>query len=156
MKLYSLKETTTLETTLEKAWEFFSSPRNLPLITPASLNFKILSDPPPKIYAGLIIHYHVSPLLGIPMQWVTEITHCTDKKLFIDEQRFGPYLFWHHQHHFEETPEGILMTDQVHYALNFDPFSRPVHALIVRPQVEAIFNYRASVLEKYFPRQSKE
>ena len=71
--------------------------------------------------------------------------------MFIDEQRFGPYLFWHHQHHFEATSEGVLMTDIVHYALRFDPLSRPVHALVVKPQVNEIFRYRASVLEKYFP-----
>jgi ligand-binding SRPBCC domain-containing protein len=151
MKLYSLKDTVTLNTNIEKAWDFFSTPHNLPLITPKSLNFQILSDPPKQIYAGLIIHYHVSPLLGVPLQWVTEITHVVDKKMFIDEQRFGPYLFWHHQHHFEATAEGVLMTDIVHYALRLDPLSRPVHALIVRPQVNEIFRYRASVLEKYFP-----
>lgn len=154
MKLYSLRERTLLPTTLERAWDFFSSPKNLPVITPTELNFKVISDAPEETYAGLILHYTVTPLLGIPLQWVTEITQVEKKRLFIDEQRFGPYRFWHHQHQFSETADGVEMIDLVHYALHGDPLSRPLHALIVRPQLEKIFGYRRQKLKELFPSQA--
>ena len=152
MKLYQFKETTTLATSIESAWSFFSNPHNLAKITPPSLNFKVLSDPPADIYPGLIIHYTVSPLLGVPLQWVTEISHVIKNQLFVDEQRYGPYAMWHHQHHFAETPDGVLMTDIVHYTLPLDPFSRMANSLVVRPQINAIFNFRKSAMLELFPR----
>jgi ligand-binding SRPBCC domain-containing protein len=72
-----------------------------------------------KMYAGQIIEYKVKPVLGIPLYWMTEITHVADRKYFIDEQRFGPYSLWHHQHHFKEVEGGVEMTDIVHYKLPF-------------------------------------
>ena len=150
LKLYNFEEHMLLKTTLDEAWSFFSDPRNLPKITPPSLGFRFLSNPPPETYAGLIIHYSVSPLLGVPLQWVTEISHCIEREMFVDEQRFGPYRFWHHQHRFSETPDGVVMQDTVHYALYGDPFSRPIHQLVVRPQVEAIFKFRKEALKEFF------
>ncbi len=151
LKLYTLSEKTILKASLEEAWKFFSSPYNLPKITPPKMNFRILSNPPDKTYAGLIIHYRVTPLFGLNLQWVTEITHCVEGKMFVDEQRFGPYRLWHHQHLFEEHPEGVLMCDLVHYALYGDPISRPLHHFLVAPQLRAIFNYRSEALQTFFP-----
>jgi ligand-binding SRPBCC domain-containing protein len=134
--------------TLEESWDFFSDPRNLSKITPPWLNLKITSDLPDKMYEGMIITYKVYPFLGIPSNWVTEITHMKERQFFIDEQRFGPYKFWHHQHHFNEVEEGIEMTDIVNYALPLDPFSRPLNGLIVRKKVEEIFAFREDVRNK--------
>ena len=143
MKIYRFEEETILNCTLTKAWDFFSNPSNLHLITPKELNFKILSEPCNQTYAGQIIHYSVTPIFGIPLQWVTEITHVAKERLFVDEQRFGPYRLWHHQHHFIETNGKVKMHDIVHYALYADPFSRLIAKVIVTPQIKKIFNYRA-------------
>ena len=85
-----------LKTDLESAWDFMSDPRNLAQITPEYMQFKVLGDLDGLMHAGKIIEYHVSPIAGIKMHWVTEITHVQDKVFFVDEQRFGPYQFWHH------------------------------------------------------------
>ena len=45
--------------------------------------------------------------------WVTEIKAVTFQSQFIDEQRSGPYKFWHHCHRFESTENGTLITDEV-------------------------------------------
>jgi len=90
----------------------------------------------------MIITYKVHPVLGIPNTWVTEITHVKEPFYFVDEQRFGPYKFWHHQHHFKETDNGVEMTDIVSYALPFDPFSRPINSLLVEKKVKEIFKFR--------------
>ena len=151
MKIFQIKSKQTLNITLEESWDFFSNPSNLPKITPPWLKLKVTSNVPEKMYAGMIITYKVYPFLGIPSNWVTEITQVKEKNFFIDEQRFGPYKFWHHQHHFRESDKGIEMEDIVTYALPFDPLSRSVNNLLVGKKVKEIFDYREKVLSKLFP-----
>ncbi|MFM7813134.1 MAG: SRPBCC family protein, partial [Flavobacteriales bacterium] len=103
--MYSIQQTTTLPISLDEAWHFFSRPENLNEITPDDMSFEIITDVAgKKMHAGMIIEYKISPFAGVNMNWVTEISHCVDHQFFVDEQRFGPYAFWHHQHHFEATP----------------------------------------------------
>lgn len=154
MKIYQLKAKQKLAMPMEDAWNFFSDPGNLPKITPTWLNLKITSDLPDKIYEGMIITYKVYPFAGIPSNWVTEITQLKEKQFFIDEQRFGPYKFWHHQHHFKEVNDGIEMEDIISYALPLDPLSRPINSLFVGKKVEEIFEFREKVLNTLF--QNKE
>jgi ligand-binding SRPBCC domain-containing protein len=133
-----------------EAWSFFSNPNNLQLITPPSLGLEATPEIPDKMYAGMIITYRVRPLLGIPMRWITEITHVDAPHMFIDEQRFGPYRFWHHQHRFQEIDGGVEMQDIVSYGLYGGPFAKIIHELAVRKQLEEIFRYRRTYLEARF------
>ena len=147
-KVHSIKTVQLIKISMDEAWDFFSSPANLQKITPEKLGFKIVSKHHgEKMYAGQIIEYYVKPLFGIPLYWMTEITHVVDKKYFIDEQRFGPYTMWHHQHHFKETPEGLEMTDIVHYKLPFGILGELAHTLFVKKQLQGIFDYRFKVVE---------
>lgn len=151
MKIYQLKSSQKLPISLETAWEFFSNPANLSKITPKWLNFKVKTQLPEKMYAGMIITYTVQPLFKIPQTWVTEITHVKEPFYFVDEQRFGPYKFWHHQHSFSSTKDGnVLMEDLVSYAIPFGFLGRIVNHFIVAKKVKEIFKYRKSVLEKMF------
>jgi len=136
---------------MDEAWDFFSSPKNLQKITPSQLGFKIISKHHgDKMYAGQIIEYKVSPVLGIPIYWMTEITQVADKKYFIDEQRFGPYSLWHHQHHFREVEGGVEMTDIVHYKLPLGILGDIAHAIFVKKQLKGIFDYRFKIVEEMF------
>jgi ligand-binding SRPBCC domain-containing protein len=149
--MQSLVKKQILPITLDDAWEFFSDPRNLGKITPASMNFRITSDlGDGGVYPGMIITYRVSPLAGIPMTWVTEITQVRDKAFFIDNQLKGPYQFWHHQHLFREIPGGTEMTDILHYAAPFGILGTLMEKLFIRRKVEGIFAYREEILRKYF------
>ena len=150
MKIFTLKAKQVVPITIGEAWDFFSNPNNLPKITPQWLNLKVVSELPDKMYEGMIITYKVHPFLGIPSTWVTEITTVKEKSFFIDEQRFGPYKFWHHQHHFKEIKEGVEMEDIVNYALPFDPLSRPLNNLFVGKKVKEIFSFRNEVLKNLF------
>lgn len=150
-KVYSLQTIQQLPVSIDVAWEFFSSPKNLQKITPDHLGFQIISKHHgEKMYAGQIIEYKVKPLLGIPLYWMTEITHVEDKKYFIDEQRFGPYSLWHHQHHFKENDKGVEMTDIVHYKLPLGFLGDIAHNLFVKNQLKQIFDYRFKVVEELF------
>lgn len=136
--------------TLPEAWEFFSNPANLSLITPPGLGFRMTSPAPDKIYPGLILTYKVTPFLGIPVDWVTEITHVRDGEYFIDDQRSGPYSLWHHRHDFREIEGGVEVGDTVHYALPLGPIGDLAHELIVKKQLKEIFEFRSGYLTRRF------
>jgi ligand-binding SRPBCC domain-containing protein len=150
--LHTLKRTQCLPIELETAWAFFSNPDNLKEITPDHLGFKVTSDPEflKEMYAGQVITYIVKPVLGIPLFWMTEITHVSDHKFFVDEQRMGPYALWHHQHHFRSIPGGVEMVDLIHYRVPLGFLGDIANWLFVRRQLEGIFNYRWKVLEDRF------
>ncbi len=146
-KAFTIQTVQHLPIGIDQAWEFFSNPANLQQITPSRLGFSIISSHHgEKMYPGQIIEYNVKPVLGIPLYWMTEITHVSDKKYFIDEQRFGPYALWHHQHHFKEVANGVEMTDIVHYKLPLGILGRIAHSLFVKKQLKEIFDYRYKVV----------
>ena len=156
MKIYNLKRVQVLPISLEEAWDFFSTPRNLSKITPAKMNFRILYiSGGEKTYAGQIIRYKVNVFPGISVHWVTEITQVKEPHHFIDEQRFGPYALWHHQHHFKAVPGGVEMTDEVNYAIPLGILGRLAHWIFVGREVNAIFEHRYRVLEEYFKNHNR-
>lgn len=136
---------------LDEAWTFFSDPSNLKEITPAHMRFVVMSSHQgDRMYAGQIIRYIVRPLFGIPLKWCTEITQVADRQYFVDEQRFGPYAFWHHQHRFTEQNGGVLMEDILHYKVPFGILGSLVDRMIVNREVNSIFAYRKKVLAERF------
>lgn len=137
---------------LQEAWDFFSSPANLQHITPANLGFNIISKHHGHtMYPGQIIEYTVRPVLNIPLYWMTEITHVEPLKFFVDEQRYGPYSLWHHQHHFKEVPGGVEMTDIVHYKIPFWFLGDIANSLFVKKQLKGIFDFRYATIERRYP-----
>ena len=151
MAIYSLKTVQKIPATLTNAWQFFSTPDNLSTITPLHLGFKIRSlYHGSTMYPGQIIEYTVKPILGIPLYWMTEITHVEPQKYFVDEQRFGPYRLWHHQHHFREIEGGVEMTDIVHYKISFGFLGDIAHSLFVKDQLKKIFSFRFEKTETVF------
>jgi ligand-binding SRPBCC domain-containing protein len=151
MKIYSIKRTQVLPMSLEDAWSFFSSPENLMKITPSEMNFRIVSiSGQRETYAGQIIQYSVTPIPFMTFTWITEITHVMKPFFFVDEQRFGPYKWWHHQHHFKEVAGGVEMTDEVHYAIPFGLIGRLAQWALVKRKLSDIFDYRSKVLNKIF------
>ncbi|HCY42040.1 MAG TPA: hypothetical protein DHV48_11905 [Prolixibacteraceae bacterium] len=148
--IYTLEVQQFLNISLAEAWEFFSSPDNLAKITPPHMGFIITSGTPAKMYPGQIISYKVSPFPGFKTNWVTEITQVTNQCFFVDEQRFGPYQMWHHEHRFEVQGNGVLMTDRVSYKLPLGFLGRIAHAIFVKEQLKQIFSYRIAVMEQRF------
>lgn len=150
MKPFVFERIQTLSTTLDEAWGFFSDPGHLVRITPPAMDFRLTSAPQAPAYAGQIITYTVRPLLGISMDWTTEITHVSKPDFFVDEQRFGPYRFWHHQHFFRHVDGGVEVRDLVHYLLHHDQLAGLVNRLIVTPRLRKIFDYRGTALQAIF------
>jgi len=139
-----------LPITLSEAWEFFSRPENLERITPESLNFEITSPLPKRMFAGLVVTYRVRPFWGIAVPWTSEITQVREPEYFVDEQRSGPYRFWHHQHFFKQVGSSVEMTDLVHYQIPYGPFGDRLLRGLVQRRLREIFHYRKQVLTQMF------
>ncbi|MCI5084222.1 MAG: SRPBCC family protein [Saprospiraceae bacterium] len=136
---------------LEHVWHFFSRPENLGKITPSDMDFEILSDlKEVEMYEGMLIEYNVAPAFGIRINWVTEITHMNHLKYFIDEQRFGPYALWHHEHRFEMVDGGVQMTDLLTYKVPYGLIGNLANALFVEQRIDDIFEYRTKAIERIF------
>jgi len=151
MKIYTKKYKTIIPISIDEAWDFFSSPKNLAVITPPHMGFNITSEfNGEKMYPGLLITYKVSPLFGLKMDWCTEITHVLDKQYFVDEQRFGPYAMWHHQHHFKVIEGGVEMTDIIDYAVPFGVLGRMMNTILISNEIEKIFTFREAKIKELF------
>lgn len=148
--IYTLTSEQILPLSLEKAWDFFTLPTNLDKITPKEMEFRITNNPPNKTYKGQIITYKIGILPGISSNWVTEITHLEDQQFFVDEQRFGPYAMWHHEHHFEKISENkVLMRDIVNFKLPMGILGDLFAGKLVTNKVKFIFESRYTILEKF-------
>ncbi|MEO6831004.1 MAG: SRPBCC family protein [Chitinophagaceae bacterium] len=151
MSVHQLVQHQQIPASLEKVWKFFSSAKNLQTITPEYMNFHVTSgDQPEEIHPGQIITYTVSPVLSIPVFWMTEITQVQPLKMFVDEQRRGPYKMWHHQHHFIEKDGGVFMTDIVHYQLPLGFLRELTRWLFVKRQLENVFAFRTQKVKEIF------
>ena len=152
MKTYRLTYEQNIPIPLEDAWDFFSSPLNLAKITPKEMGFKVTSPftPDTKMYEGMLISYKITPVFGIKMNWMTEITIVKEHDYFVDEQRFGPYAMWHHEHHFKRIKGGVHMTDILNYAIPYGPIGRLANALIVKKKVADIFSHREKAIVDLF------
>lgn len=152
MAFYQFQKEQYVNASIDEVWDFISSPQNLKKITPKNMGFDIrTSNLPNKIYEGMIISYTVRPLMRIPTNWVTEITHIRDKSYFVDEQRVGPYALWHHQHIIIPHKNGVLMKDIVSYQPPFGLLGRMANALVIKNKLNEIFDFRTKALEEIFP-----
>jgi ligand-binding SRPBCC domain-containing protein len=151
---YQIRRTQQLGCSIDAAWDFFSSPCNLSVITPKDMNFKVITKlPDGPVYTGMIIDYTVFPFWGIALKWRTIITQVSEKRSFEDYQQKGPYKSWNHLHEFITNEHGVLMKDTVDYELPLGLIGRIVHKLIVKKKLNHIFDYRYQVVEKLFNAQ---
>ena len=148
--MYQLKTKQFVKTDMATCWDFFSDPKNLSKITPQSMGFIVRTELPDKMYEGLMIEYTISPMLGIPMNWITEIKTVKNHSFFVDEQRKGPYRIWHHEHHFKEVEGGVEMTDIVSYELPLGFLGRLMHPILVKNKLKEIFDYRRQKVDELF------
>ncbi len=151
MAFYQLIKTQKVPVSLEEIWDFISSPINLKEITPEHMGFTVTGNTgAEKMYPGMIITYKVSPMFGIKLNWMTEITQVRVHEYFVDEQRIGPYKMWHHQHKIEQIEGGVLMTDIVTYQPPMGFLGALANSLFIKKQLQQIFDYRTIALEKRF------
>ena len=153
MKIYRKHTFQNLPITCDQAWGFLSDPNNLKTITPDYMGFEITTGHTSDVmYPGMIISYKVSPVFGIKMPWVTEITHVSEKDYFVDEQRKGPYKMWHHEHKIIKTDDGVIMKDLITYEPPFGFLGGIANKLFIKKQLNAIFEYRRKIIDEKYNR----
>lgn len=150
MKIYTLYKKQKLPIGVDEAWDFLSNPKNLKIITPDEMSFDIISGADRPMYSGQIIQYKVTPLMGIRTKWVSEIKAVVPKKYFVDVQLYGPYSLWHHKHFIREIEGGVEMEDIIDYKIPLGLIGQLFHPILVKPQLENIFNYRQQKLVELF------
>lgn len=150
MKIYTVHKKQQLPITVDEAWNFLSNPRNLKIITPAYMSFDIISGGEKPMFAGQIIQYLVTPILGIKTKWVSEITHFEEKKYFVDVQLYGPYTLWHHKHFIHEIDGGVELEDIIDYKVPLGILGQMVHPFLVKPKLKEIFQYRQQKMSELF------
>lgn len=150
LKIYQISRKQLLPVSLEDAWSFFADASNLQRLTPPEMKMEPAEKSPTEIYPGMIAVYKVRPLFRIPITWVTEITQVQSMEYFVDEQRFGPFKFWHHEHRLQQTEEGVEVTDLLYYAMPFSFVGKLIHAKMVRPKLQELFVYRQKQLKNLF------
>ena len=151
MTVYRIQDEILIKAPLPEVWDFFSNPRNLQKITPKDMQFEHVYEPDDKyVYPGMLLTYKVSPLLGIPLTWVTEINHVEYQKRFVDAQLKGPFSMWHHIHEFQELEAGTIARDILYYGMPFGLFGKLAHSFTVEKQTKAIFKFRKKALSEIF------
>ena len=153
--IHHLERRQIIPVSLETAWNYFSTPRNLEEMTPPSLSFRIEWGGDEVMFPGQLIGYRVKVAPLIWVNWLTEITMVERGRAFVDEQRRGPYRLWHHLHRFTEVAAGTECLDRVTYELPFGPLGGLMRAVLVRRQLEHIFDYRGEFLQRRFSQSNK-
>jgi ligand-binding SRPBCC domain-containing protein len=142
MPKYLLERTQLIESGPAKVFRFFENPHNLKDITPPWLSFRVKSATNETIEQGTRIRYTIR-WLGLPMRWESLIAKYEKGVMFADEMLRGPYKSWYHTHEFKQVPRGVEMTDRVEYELPLWWLGRIAHDVMIRQQLEAIFDFRA-------------
>jgi ligand-binding SRPBCC domain-containing protein len=144
MRVHTLLREQELPGTPAEVFPLFADARNLEAITPPLLRFEIVTPGDIEMRVGTLITYRLR-LHGVPLSWLTSIQAWEPPHRFVDQQIKGPYAFWHHTH--ELLPSGASGTrirDTVRYAVGFEPLGEIAHRLLVRRDLDAIFDYRAA------------
>jgi ligand-binding SRPBCC domain-containing protein len=124
---------------------FFADAANLQALTPPWLHFSILTPQPIAMHEGTRIAYRLR-VHGIPIGWESAITSWNPPRLFVDEQRKGPYKRWVHTHRFVDEHGGTRVLDEVQFEL----FGGRLLAPIVARDLRQIFTYRHHELHRRF------
>jgi ligand-binding SRPBCC domain-containing protein len=145
--VYTLTRRQWIPRSLHDTFAFFERPQNLPLITPPGLGFEILTPEPIAMARGLSIDYRVK-VLGLPCHWRSGIVDYEPPHTFRDVQLIGPYRSWDHRHRFRRENGGTVIEDFVVYELPLGPLGSPINRCVVRPRLDAIFDYRSARIDE--------
>ena len=148
MRLHRLERSQHVAPPPGEAFELYADAFKLEDLTPPWLRFRVVTPPPVRMRPGTLIDYRLR-LHGIPVRWRTRIEEWQPGRLFVDVQVSGPYSLWHHTHEFKPDGRGgTVIHDLVRYAMPLGPVGALAHALVVRRDLEQIFEFRRHAVER--------
>ena len=148
MKIHQLHYQQSLNLSRQEAWDFFTSPLHLNTITPDFFTITPTSTVPAQIYSGLMISYEMKAVFGLPMSWLSEISHCEPPHYFIYQQKEGPFKFWSHEVRLTESGTDIIVEDIVFYTMPFGFIGEILHKLMIANKLAKIFSTRSDYLSQ--------
>ena len=134
----------------EETVEFFNTPKNLAILMPKIMGFKLLTPEPIVMKEGAVFDYTVTLFGLFPIRWTSYISLYDPPHSFVDIQLKGPNSYWHHEHRFESCDEGTRVIDTVHYMLPLGLLGRLANFIVMKPMVSYIFKYRTRVINAMF------
>jgi ligand-binding SRPBCC domain-containing protein len=148
--MFKVEREILLPVPLEEAWNFFAQPKNLAEITPPEMRMELVDEERGPMYEGMVLRFKVSPLLGIKLNWTSEISKIVPLQYFIDTMIDGPFAKWHHQHFFEAADGGTLARDIIHYKPPFGLLGKAAKSLLIEKNINQLFEYRTQKLSEIF------
>jgi ligand-binding SRPBCC domain-containing protein len=149
MHTYLLEREQWLPKAVDEVYSFFSRPENLQVITPPWIDFRMV-EAPEALMVGSLIRYRLC-WRGLPIQWTTEISEWNPPHGFVDRGIAGPYALWNHEHWFAARDRGTTMRDRLTYALPFGWAGRLAYWVVVKRDLETMFDFRAEAMRRLFP-----
>jgi ligand-binding SRPBCC domain-containing protein len=140
-RTHVLERTQVVAVAQAEAFAFFADARNLEVITPRWLGFRIL-EAPSRLERGSRLRYRLR-LGPLPVRWLTEIEAWQPPRGFTDVQLRGPYRLWVHTHRLTPVAGGTEIYDHVRYRLAGEPLASLVRPLTVERWLDEVFDYRA-------------
>jgi ligand-binding SRPBCC domain-containing protein len=147
VRVHVLEREQVLPQSLPEVFEFFAQAGNLELITPPWLDFELLTSQPIAMHLGTQIEYRLH-VHRVPIRWLSRIEVWDEQRCFVDRQLRGPYRLWHHRHDFANVAGGTRVRDRVDYALPLGPLGELAHALLVRRDLDRIFDFRRETVAR--------
>ncbi len=146
---------------IERVFEFFSNPENLPRLMPRASDTRVLAlnrVTPPGAGGGgaagvgstIVTSFRLIPFLPFRAQWTARITEFQWNHHFADVQDKGPFKQWHHRHELiseqRQSVSGTLVRDIIDYEVGFGWLGALAEALFVRRQMQRTFAERQQIL----------
>jgi ligand-binding SRPBCC domain-containing protein len=147
-RVHVLEREQFVPTPRDTTFRFFANARNLEVITPPWLSFRVVTAGEIEMREGTTLDYRIR-VLGIPMTWRSLISRWEPGVAFVDQMLEGPYRWWHHLHTFEDREGGTILRDRVEYAVPYGPLAPVAHALFVRRRLAQIFDFRRDTIARY-------
>tara|TARA_B100000427_G_scaffold61291_2_gene48311 strand:- start:111 stop:557 length:447 start_codon:yes stop_codon:yes gene_type:complete len=143
--MYVLKDSLFVNKPLDDVFSFFNTPKNLSVITPRYMNFKILTPDPIIMKEGAVFDYSIN-IVGVPLRWTSMIVDYEPPYKFADIQLRGPHSYWHHLHEFKSQDGGTLITDTVHMLMPYGLFGKLGYHLVAKHLNKGMFSHRKKVV----------
>ena len=168
--IYQFQSEHWVPASVERVFQFFANPENLPRIAPPAQEIRIeglqLVTPPRHplgarisgmagIGSEITLSIRAGGLMPRRIRWRTRIIDFAWNRSFIETQAEGPMEFWTHRHSFQASErddvEGTLIRDEIEYDPGFGLFGTPGGSLFSRKGLSRSFEYRKQALEKLLP-----
>jgi uncharacterized protein len=134
-----------LPVTPEEAFAWHTRPGALERLAPPWERMRVLERQGGIEDGGrVVLRVGAGPLSA---RWVAVHRDHEAGRQFADEQVEGPFSYWRHLHRFEPDGAGAAIgIDHIEYAPPFGTLGAAAEALVARPRVERMLDYRHRVL----------